>query len=224
MEINRDVIERAINRKEIYRYLGYGMNEPESCVLALVDEALLSLLEAIKPKSIYRIYGCRTDKERVFMGGMEFKSRNLSQNLAQCNSAALLAATLGIEADKLLQRCEVVNMAKASVLQACAAACIEAYCNLIQEEIRIAAQKQSRQTLYLRPRFSAGYGDLPLAAQKDIFRALDCTKRIGLTLTQNLFMYPSKSVTAFIGLTENSQDCHIEKCKSCQKTDCAFRV
>ena len=224
MEINRDVIERAINRKEIYRYLGYGMNEPESCVLALVDEALLSLLTAIKPKSIYKIYDCRTDKERVFVGGMEFKRRNLAENLAQCNSAAILAATLGIEADKLLQRCEVVNMAKASVLQACAAACIEAYCNLIQEEIRIAAQKQSRQTLYLRPRFSAGYGDLPLAAQKDIFRALDCTKRIGLTLTQNLFMYPSKSVTAFIGLTENSQNCHIEKCKSCQKTDCAFRV
>ncbi len=167
MEINRDVIERAINRKEIYRYLGYGMNEPESCVLALVDEALLSLLTAIKPKSIYKIYDCRTDKERVFVGGMEFKSRNLAENLAQCNSAAILAATLGIEADKLLQRCEVVNMAKASVLQACAAACIEAYCNLIQEEIRIAAQKQSRQTLYLRPRFSAGYGDLPLAAQKE---------------------------------------------------------
>ena len=224
MEITRDVIERAINRKEIYRYLGYGMNEPEPCVLALVDEALLSLLTEVKPKSIYKIYDCRTDKERVFVGGMEFKSRNLAENLAQCNSAAILAATLGIEADKLLQRCEVVNMAKASVLQACAAACIEAYCNLIHEEIRIAAQKQSRQTLYLRPRFSAGYGDLPLAAQKDIFRALDCTKRIGLTLTQNLFMYPSKSVTAFIGLTENSQNCHIEKCKSCQKTDCAFRV
>ena len=56
MEINRDVIERAINRKEIYRYLGYGMNEPESCVLALVDEALLSLLTAIKPKKIGRAH------------------------------------------------------------------------------------------------------------------------------------------------------------------------
>lgn len=224
MEINQDVIGRIINRKEIYRYLGYGINEPESSVLALVDEALLALLTAIKPKHIYKLYDCRTDRESTFVGEMKFESRDLSGNLAQCDRVAVLAATLGIEADKLLQRCAVVNMAKASVMQACAAACIEAYCNLIQEEIRNAAQKQNGQTLFLRPRFSAGYGDLPLAAQKDIFRALDCTKRIGLTLTQNLFMYPTKSVTAFIGLTANPQNCHIEKCKSCQKTDCAFRV
>ena len=224
MDISNRDIGNAVSQKEIYRYLGYGINKPDGSVGMLVDEVLSELLAVMKPKNIYQLYDCKTKDENVFVGSMKFTSRNLAGNLTQCAMAALLAATLGLEADKLLQRYEVVNMAKASIVQACAAACIEAYCNLLQEAIRLAAQEQSGQPLFIRPRFSPGYGDLPLEAQKDIFRALDCTKRIGLTLTQNLLMYPTKSVTAFIGLTANPQNCHIEKCKICTKTDCAFRV
>ena len=224
MEISNVAIGIAVNQKEIYRYLGYGTNEPDDSVRMLVDEVSSELLAVIKPKHIYRLYDCKTDGENVFAGDLKITSGNLSGNLAQCHTVALLAATLGLEADKLLQRYEVINMAKASIVQACAAACIEAYCNLIQESVRLAAQEQSGHPLFIRPRFSPGYGDLPLETQKDIFCVLDCTKRIGLTLTQNLLMYPTKSVTAFIGLTDNPQNCHIEKCKSCAKTDCAFRV
>lgn len=224
MDSNNCDIKNAVNMKEIYRYLGYGFDEPAANVRVLVDEVLSELLAVIKPKSIYRLYDCKTDGRSVFAGGMEIKSRGLSGNLAQCSTVAILAATLGLEADKLLQRYEVINMAKASIAQACGAACIEAYCNLIQEKIRAAAQKESSKPLYIRPRFSPGYGDLPLETQQDIFHALDCTKRIGLTLTQSLLMYPTKSVTAFIGLTNNPNNCHIEKCKSCGKTDCAFRI
>lgn len=223
MEMNHSEIGIAVNQKEIYRYLGYGANEPDSAVRMLVDEVLSELLSVIMPKHIYKFYECRTDDESVFMGDMQINSRNLSGNLAQCDTVVLLAATLGLEADKLLQRYEVVNMAKASIVQACAAACIEAYCNLIQENIRFEVQKKRGVPLFIRPRFSPGYGDLPLETQKDIFRELDCTKRIGLTLTQNLLMYPTKSVTAFIGLTQNPENCHIEKCKRCGKSDCAFR-
>lgn len=220
---NRDIGD-AVNQKEIYRYLGYGGAEPDVLVRMLVDEVFSELLAVMKPKNIYQLYDCKTDGGNVFVGNRKFTSRNLSENLAQCSAAALMAATLGIEADKLLQRYEVINMAKASALQACAAACIEAYCNLLQETIRLAAQKQSGRPLFIRPRFSPGYGDLPLEAQKDIFCALDCTKRIGLTLTQNLMMYPTKSVTAFIGLADNPINCRIGKCRSCGKADCAFRI
>ena len=53
-----------------------------------------------------------------------------------------------------------------------------------------------------RPRFSPGYGDVDLAVQKDFFRLLPCT-RIGLTLMDTLIMSPEKSVTAFVGITNN---------------------
>lgn len=224
MTENRYDIENAVNKREIYRYLGYGLEEPDSSMRALVDKVLSELLRAIYPKNIYRLYDCKIEKEHVFIGGMEIKSKNLAGNLAQCDTAALMAATLGIEADKLLQKYEVINMAEASIAQACGAACIEAYCNLVQEEIRITAQEKSGKPLYIRPRFSPGYGDLPLETQTEIFHALDCTKRIGLTLTQSLLMYPTKSVTAFIGFTRNPDNCHIEKCKICGKKDCEYRI
>ena len=224
MNISKDDIKNAVNRKEIYRYLGYGANEPDSAMRSLADKVLLELINAINPKNIYRLYPCKTDGETVFIGDMQIKSKNLSGNLAQCDIAAVLAATLGIEADKLLQRYEVMNMAEASIAQACGAACIEAYCNLVQEEIRLDAQEKSGKQLFIRPRFSPGYGDLPLDLQKDIFNALECTKRIGLTLAQSLFMYPTKSVTAFIGFTQNPENCHIGRCGGCEKIDCEFRV
>ena len=54
----------------------------------------------------------------------------------------------------------------------------------------------------LKPRFSAGYGDLPLATQKDIFSALGLDKNLGVLLGDGLLMTPTKSVTAFVGLCE----------------------
>ena len=52
----------------------------------------------------------------------------------------------------------------------------------------------------LKPRFSAGYGDLPLTVQREIFSQLNPDRKIGLTLNESLLMSPSKSVTAFAGI------------------------
>jgi cobalamin-dependent methionine synthase I len=54
----------------------------------------------------------------------------------------------------------------------------------------------------LRPRFSPGYGDLPLELQTNLFKVLDCQHFIGLTLNDSMLMSPSKSVTAIVGLRE----------------------
>ncbi len=235
------MIEQAdVNRKEIYRYLGYRGQEPDEAVQSMIDEVLKELLRVIRPAHSYRYYGCKVIENKVYLlksermemeladGELEstdepiqeFLSKKLSDNLSQCEEAVLLAATLGLEADKLIQRYTVMNMAKASIAQACGAACIEAYCNKVQEDIR---QQALTRGLYLRPRFSPGYGDLKLDYQKNIFDLLECQKRLGMSLTESMLMLPTKSVTAIIGLTLNAENCHIAKCSSCSKTDCEFR-
>ena len=50
------------------------------------------------------------------------------------------------------------------------------------------------------PRFSPGYGDLPLELQKCVFDVLSPEKQIGVFLSDSFIMSPSKSVTAFVGL------------------------
>ena len=52
----------------------------------------------------------------------------------------------------------------------------------------------------LVPRFSCGYGELTLALQADIFKALPCEKTLGITLNSSFLMTPTKSVTAIIGI------------------------
>lgn len=215
-----------VNRREIYRYLGYRGNMPDEIVRCMVEDVLQELLHAVKPRNLYQSYECKVQDGEVRLwneaqdGVVVFCSKKLADNLAQCDKVILFAATLGIEADKLLQRYEIINITKASVVQACGAACMEAYCNLVQEQIR---NQYLKEGLYLRPRFSPGYGDLQLETQKIIFDCLQCTKRLGLTLTDSLLMYPTKSVTAFIGITKNKQGCHIARCSTCENTGCEFR-
>ena len=73
-------------------------------------------------------------------------------------------------------------------------------------------------------RFSPGHGDLPLALQTDIFRALDCPRKIGLTLNGSLLMSPSKSVTALFGVTDGPGRTGAGAgCAACEKQDCAYR-
>ena len=85
-----------------------------------------------------------------------------------------------------------ISPSRAFMLQAIGAERIEALCNKFNSEISAKSQTA--------PRFSPGYGDLPIELQREIFLALDCPKRIGLTLNQSLLMSPTKSVTAIIGI------------------------
>lgn len=210
------------DRKEILRYLGYRGQEIEEQTEQMIEETAEELERGSLPKSVYREYECKVAEDTVTLGGLEIKSRNLAVNLKGCERAILLAATIGRGADFMIKKYSVSNIAKAAVVQAAGAAYIERYVDEVQETVREDAKKRG---LYLRPRFSPGYGDFDLEYQKDIFQMLECSKRIGVTLTEGNLMMPSKSVTAVIGLTTKEREsCQMEKCSLCAKTDCEFRI
>ena len=62
------------------------------------------------------------------------------------------------------------------------------------------SEAESKEGNILCPRFSPGYGDIPLEMQKTFFELLQCQKNLALTLNNSLIMSPEKSVTAFIGI------------------------
>lgn len=210
-----------IDRKEALRYLGYRSQEPDAKTWQLLEEAVSELEQDSIPKSIYRELACEVTGTQVELGPLTIQSGHLAKNLKGCEKAVLLAATIGRTADLMIKKYSVTNMAKAAVVQAAGASGIEDYVDEIEEEIRKNAELRG---LYLRPRFSPGYGDFSLEYQKEVFQLLECSKRIGITLTEGNLMMPSKSVTAVIGLTSRKQEsCHKKSCGSCQKTDCEFR-
>ena len=110
--------------------------------------------------------------------------------------------------------------AASAVADAVCSALIEDYCDEMQAQL---AAAEAEGGLYLRPRFSPGYGDFALESQREIFSRLACEKRIGLTLTDTLMMVPFKSVTAVIGVT-GTPACAYNKCAACTNTACAFRT
>ncbi len=132
----------------------------------------------------------------------------------------LFAATLGVSVDVLLQRYGKLQMSRAVVLQAVSVAMLESFCDETMERLK---KEYLEQELYLRPRFSPGYGDFSLECQRQIIPALDLNRRLGVTLTDSLLMVPSKSVTAVAGISPVPVDCLVQGCEACGKTGCAYR-
>lgn len=189
--------------REALRYL--GAREPDGRVVALVESALVAL-EAVEPRHVLRTLPTAVVAEA-------FGSEALESHLKGTEEAALLAATLGPEVDRMILRAEVDNTLYAAALHAAAAARIEAYCDEIQAALATAR----------RPRFSPGYGDFPLAAQEKLLELTDARRRIGLFLTEGCMLAPVKSVTAVLGLGPPMPGCPEDKCARCAKADCAFR-
>ncbi len=207
--------------REAVRYLGYGKHAVDDQTLGLIADSFGSLRTLSSRKSVYRIFDLeQEDGETVWFGSLTVKSKSLGKNLRGCDKIVLFGATLGIGVDQLLSRTSKTDMAKTVVLQACAAALLEEYCDECQERIRQEMESEGR---YLRPRFSPGYGDFPIECQRDMVRMLDCAKSIGLTLTESCMMAPSKSVTAVIGAGRAAVRCHRQGCESCEKIDCIYR-
>ena len=207
--------------KEAVRYLGYGSHAIDDDTLALIGSSFEELERTAGRRIIYRIFDVSFQGETgLKIGTMEVDSRNLRRNLDGCRNVIVLGATLGAGVDMLLRRYSLTDMARVVVLQACAAALLEEYLDECQEELRL---EQEAQGLYLRPRFSPGYGDFPIECQRDLIRVLDCARSIGLTLTEGCMMAPSKSVTAVIGAGRTVIRCHRQGCESCEKIDCIYR-
>ncbi len=209
----------SVERAEVYRYLGVK-GEPDEAVKTLVDQAIEELCAAVTPRFVWRRMALRVRDERVWLDDWEIDSRDLSKHLKGCREALLFAATLGSEADRILSKNSVLHPALALAGQAAAAAMIERYCDDCCSDLGDAEREKG---LYLRPRFSPGYGDFSLESQQKLLSLVDAQRRIGLSVTDTQMMTPMKSVTAVIGVTAEKQSCHTGHCANCPNQFCVFR-
>lgn len=208
-------------KKEAIRYLGYGKASIDEKTYVLIQECFEELERISVPKCVYQIFELSFSQEdELQICNLHIKSKNLYKNLRGCEQVVLFGTTLGSVVDRQLHTYEITDMAKAVVMQACAAAMLEEYCDKVQNEI---AMELSAEHLYLRPRFSPGYGDFSILHQQEILNMLDAPKRIGLTMTDAYMLAPTKSVTAIIGVSNTKEFCHQKGCEECTKADCLYR-
>lgn len=178
--------------KEILRYAGCKNNDPT--VSAILTECITEIQGKLSYKVCYRELDFKTDGKLCDFGLFDIESEKLALNLKNCSKVILFAATLGIGLDRLIAKYSRVSPLKALIFQSIGAQQIEALCDCFSADI----EKEYNSPLC--PRFSPGYGDLPLDAQKMVFRFLEPERRIGLTLNSSSVMSPTKSVTGFVGI------------------------
>lgn len=203
---------------EALRYLGAGNGEALRRDMAGVAEALT---RAVRPRHVYRVFPLAHNPEGAALegSGVTLPGETARRMLEDCDQAVLLLCTLGAGFETMLRAWQARDMARAVMLDACGSAWVEAGCNEAERELR--ARFPGR---YLTDRFSPGYGDLPLALQRDVCAALDGWRRLGVQVTESFLMNPTKSVTAVIGLSDRPQAARIRGCEFCAMAKtCALR-
>lgn len=163
----------------------------------LCDETESAVAEIRKRAEIKAVY-CEEDftllpNGTLDLGFCRVKSRALARHLAGCTRVLLFAATVGMGVERYLTGLSALSVSKRYFADAVSSAMIEDACNLLQAKIALQYGK-------LTPRFSPGYGDLPLSVQPALLARLDAARRVGITLSPSLLMTPKKSVTALIGV------------------------
>lgn len=177
---------------EVLRYMGAKPVGTSVCQLA--ENALQTVQSAAQCKACFlRLPLLRSDKT-IHAGSLVLKSEGLSKNLKGCAEVFLFAATLGHTVDREIASAAFLSPAKALALDAAATALIESVCDAICTRLSASAESP------LRPRFSPGYGDLPLSTQKPIAELLRMATLLGASLSSDYIFRPAKTVTAFAGI------------------------
>lgn len=183
--------ELDVRPPDVCSFIG-AVGESACELFPLIDSAIQEMSPLLTPRACYDEYDIRIDGKLIDLGFAKIESEDLAKHIKGCRKIILIAATVGIGADRLIAKYSLTEPSRALVMQAVGAAAVECFLDKITPDLGAGRE--------LCRRFSCGYGDLPLELQKDIFAALSCEKNIGVTLNTSLLMTPTKSVTAIIGI------------------------
>lgn len=176
-----------VNRSEALRYAGGACVSAEQNTI--FDSCLSELERELTYKVVWEEYPVTYSGDTLDLTFSRTASRDLIKNLQGSEKIVLFAATVGIAPDRLSLKYSRISPTRSLFIEAIANERIEALCDTFCAQLENA-----------RPRFSPGYGDLPLELQRKIIGVLDTGRKIGLTLNSSLLMTPTKSVTGIVGI------------------------
>ena len=153
---------------EILRY--GGASNVSADIDATIDECIAEVQKCLQYKVCYREFSVTATADRMDLGFTELTSATLTKAWQKCHKVVLFAATLGLEMDRLIAKYSHLSTVKAWWMQAIGAERIETLCDSFCQELK---QKKEEKGLFLVPRLSPGYGDIPLVASKMLFEDLE---------------------------------------------------
>ena len=146
--------------REILRYM--GCKELNGELEALINKGLFECRGKVNARVVFAEYGALEDSGRLDLTFANTSSRDLGKALTGCDKILLFGATVGIEIDRLILKYGKISPSLALCIQAIGAERIEAVCDAFCRQM---AEKYATEGYKLLPRFSPGYGDLPLCRE-----------------------------------------------------------
>lgn len=215
----------SVDKSEVLRYLGHNGQEINNDLNLKINQCIKETKNEIDTKYIYQIYNIKND---LNLNTVQFentnlilKSKDISELLRDCDKCVLMCATLGFNIEKNIRRYSYNNLTKGIIIDACATTSIEEVCDLVQDSILDEVSKEGKS---LTMRYSPGYGDLDISANRDILNVLDAQRKIGVTVTNTGIMIPRKSVVALIGITNKKIEKVKRTCENCSnRFNCEYR-
>lgn len=213
---NAQILE--VDATETRRYAGLRKAQGfgEKNIRDACAEALL-LLEVRGAWNVYDYKAPVVQSEPPF----EIVGKSILKHLDGCERVICMAATVGAEITREVNRKFERGEYLASVLLDAAATCaVEQAADAMERHF---AATFAKDGFKLRWRFSPGYGDWDLTAQEKLF-TISGAEQIGMSLTSAMMLEPRKSITAIIGLKRMANELQPKKdCATCDKFDCPAR-
>lgn len=189
--------EPHVRRAEMLRYArcgdGVGVEKEAEQAQRLVDDL-------IRPAAAAVVFDIKRDGEKLFVADTELEGKSIKKLLAPCNKCVMMAITVGFELDMKIAALGSSSPALSLLADAAASSAVEDACDACCESI------ESELGVKLTPRFSPGYGDLPMNIQPALLTLTNARRDLGLTVGSGCMLSPIKSVTAIAGIKEVEND------------------
>lgn len=189
--------EPHVRRAEMLRYArcgdGVGVEKEAEQAQRLVDDL-------IRPAAAAVVFDIKRDGEKLFVADTELEGKSIKKLLAPCNKCVVMAITVGFELDMKIAALGSSSPVLSLLADAAASSAVEDACDACCESI------ESELGVKLTPRFSPGYGDLPMNIQPALLTLTNARRDLGLTVGSGCMLSPIKSVTAIAGIKEVEND------------------
>lgn len=177
-----------INKIELAARLKTSLNFEDELLSRCIDE----FNQIVNYKYAYVKVPVSTTNDVCDFGFATVKSASLSRVLASSKEVFIMAVSTGIEVDRLITKLYLKKDPSAFFIDSIGSAAIESFADYINEKIC--------ENLNTTNRFSPGYADFPLDFQRDLIARINANQTVGITVNNELFMTPMKSITAIIGI------------------------
>lgn len=182
--------------KDALGYLGAKGEEREAAT-TLLKKLLSEHSSVFSPRLVTAFFHVKTDEPAVTFEDSEIvlPGESIRRHFMGATEGLFSAFTLGISFDKRVRELSLSRPSESVALNALGSAYAERKADEMLKEVRLEKEKEGFRTNF---RFCPGYGDLPLAVNREIATALNANKRIGLTVTEEGLLLPVKSI---VGVT-----------------------